>query len=313
LKRIPSLSALQAFEAAATHGSLKEAANQLNITPSAISHQIRRLEKDLNIELFERTKSGVLLTSVGKYYLGSIRSALELINEATQTVSQQKDIQVLNISTLSTLSTLWLIPKLKTFHQKHPNIKINLLDDINISDFSTSDLDAAIRYDFYGRTKWPGLISIPLIEEYIMPVCGAEFLKQHPHIDNLDGLIKSRLLTNYRHPDEWQQWLTSVEADFSPDDLASQIILDTSNMTLTAATNNLGVALGRTPFIDSFLNNKQLIRLNPKIQFRGTRHYLVFPEKTNQNRNFKKFKTWIASTANLVNGEYRQLMGEIFV
>ena len=313
MKHIPSFSALRAFEATAKFGSLKEAADHLNITPSAISHQIRGLEKDLNVELFKRTKTGVYLTSTGEYYLESIQSALEIVRQATQTVSRNKDIEVLKISTLSTLSTLWLIPKLKNFHQQYPNIRINLLDDTDISDFTKSNLDAAIRYDFHGKTKWPGLTSIPLIEEYIVPVCTVKFLQQNPNTMDVSELINNRLLANHRHPDEWQSWLTSVSANFSPKDLTSQVILDTSNMTLSAAKNNLGIALGRTPFVDKFLKNKELIRVTTKIQFRGTRHYLVFPETTRKNKNFSKFEKWITSTAKAVNNQYRQLKGEIFV
>ena len=189
---------------------------------------------------------------------------------------------------------------------------MNLLDDVNLTDFTSSELDAAIRYDFHGKTTWPELTSVALIDEYLMPVCTPNFLQHNPQITEIDKLIKSRLLTNYRHPNEWQSWFSTVGAKFSNHDLTSQMVLDTSSMTLTAAKNNLGIALGRTPFVDEFLFNKELVQIGSKIQFRGTRHYLVFPQKTRKNKNFKIFEKWLVSTAKLVNAQYRQLEGDIF-
>ena len=305
-RNLPSLAALRAFEQAASLGSFKAAAAALNLSTSAVSHQIRALENELGVALFARHPGGVELTSDARQYLKSVRASLDQLQKATESIGGKRSRDLLRISLLSSLSTLWLIPLLDQFNAQYPGIDIELVDDGELADFGNNRVDAAIRYDLKGRGQWRGLVGHPLIDEYVFPVCSPAYLERHPAVVESDWARHHQLLVNSRHPDEWEHWSAVASQDFSLTDHPSYTIMDTSNMTLMAARSGLGVALGRTPFVDEMLRSNQLVRIHPAVQHRGSRHFLVYPPENANRHHLVTFREWLISTGKQCSANYQQ-------
>lgn len=302
MKQLPSYSALRAFESAARLGSFKLAAAELSLTTSAISHQIRLLERELGETLFERHPNGIMLTDAAQHYLPFVRKSFDILDEGTQAIRNRQHSLPLRVSLLSSLSTLWLIPKLEEYRKCYPGNNVELIDSVDLEDFHDNNLDLAIRYDFSSTGRWNDLIVHPLLEETVFPVCSPDFLTQHSGIEGHDWNNNHTLLVNSRHPDEWECW--SQFADFDQTNTRKpntrkpqRIVMDTSNMTLIAARSGLGLALGRTPFVDLFLARGELVQVGSAVQQRGHRHYLVYPEKNASSTSLIQFRDWLLDTA----------------
>src|ERR1700680_2132982 len=150
--RLPSLNGLRAFEAAARHLSFTVAASELNVTQTAISHQIRRLEEELGIRLFIRQNRTLALTSEAKDYLPGVRAAFNDLRLATDRVLRRDNDHVLTVSTLASLAAKWLLTRLFAFQEAHPGIDVRITTSHSLGDFQRDNVDAAIRY---GRGPWP--------------------------------------------------------------------------------------------------------------------------------------------------------------
>ena len=305
-RQLPSLSALKAFEAAARLGSFKLAAETLNLSTSAISHQIRTLETRLGKALFDRHNNGVTLTLAGNAYLKTVRTAFDQLERGTLAIMGNHGGSPLKISLLATLSTLWLIPRLDSFRTENPKTNIEFVDNPEIIDFKSSTFDAAIRYDFSGRQSWGGLIVHPLVEEYLFPVCSPDYLRAYPEVVSLEWNERHTLLLNSRHPDEWVKWGKAVAMSTDLAKHSNSSLLDTSSMTLMAARNGLGIAMARTPFVDQFVDDASLVRVHPKSISRGVRHFLVYPPENANNPDLIRFRDWLINLAAKSNAGYQR-------
>src|SRR5438045_3800320 len=166
--RLPSLNGLRAFEAAARHLSFTQAASELNVTQTAISHQIKRLEEELGIRLFVRQNRALTLTPQAQDYLPGIRAAFNDLRLATDRLLRKDDDRVLTVSTLASLAAKWLLPRLATFQEAHHGIDVRITTSTSLVDFERDNVDAAIRY---GRGQWPGVRSDWLMADELFPVC----------------------------------------------------------------------------------------------------------------------------------------------
>src|SRR5215475_2878240 len=172
--RLPSLNGLRAFEAAARHLSFTQAAAELNVTQTAISHQIRRLEEDLGLRLFIRKNRALALTAKAKDYLPGVRAAFNDLRLATDRLMRKDNDNVLTISTLASLAAKWLLPRLTPFQEAHPGIDVRITTSTSLVDFQRDNVDAAIRY---GRGKWPGVRADWLMADELFPVCSPSLLR----------------------------------------------------------------------------------------------------------------------------------------
>src|ERR1700726_2763794 len=166
--RLPSLNGLRAFEAAARHLSFTVAASELNVTQTAISHQIRRLEEELGIRLFIRKNRALALTPEARDYLPGIRAAFNDLRLATDRLLGHENEHVLTVSTLASLAAKWLLPRLSAFQEAHPGIDVRITTSTSLVDFQSGDVDAAIRY---GRGNWAGLRAAWLTGDQTFPGC----------------------------------------------------------------------------------------------------------------------------------------------
>src|ERR1700733_11760021 len=171
--RLPSLNGLRAFEAAARHLSFTVAASELNVTQTAISHQIRRLEEELGLRLFVRQNRALALTPEAKDYLPGVRAEFKNIKLANDRLLRSENDHVLTFSTLASLAAKWLLPRLSAFQEAHPGIDVRITTSTALVDFKSGDVDAAIRY---GRGHWPGVRADWLTADQLFPVCSPELL-----------------------------------------------------------------------------------------------------------------------------------------
>src|SRR3984893_6053031 len=244
--RLPSLNGLRAFEAAARHLSFTVAASELNVTQTAISHQIRRLEEELGIRLFVRQNRALALTPEARDYLPGVRAAFNDLRLATDRLLRRENDHVLTVSTLASLAAKWLLPRLSAFQEAHPGIDVRITTSTGLVDFKSGDVDAAIRY---GRGHWPGLRADWLMGDELFPVCSPALLTGDKPLRCPQDLAHRTLLhSSGGYDDGWHVWLTAAGL---PPNISKQpgLTFDMIFMTVQAAIDGIGGAMVRTSYV----------------------------------------------------------------
>ncbi|WP_375312430.1 transcriptional regulator GcvA [Bradyrhizobium sp. A5] len=294
--RLPSLNGLRAFEAAARHLSFTLAASELNVTQTAISHQIRRLEEELGIRLFIRQNRALALTPEARDYLPGVRAAFNDLRLATDRLLRKDDDKVLTVSTLASLAAKWLLPRLTDFQEQHPGIDVRITTSTSLVDFQRDNVDAAIRY---GRGQWPGLRADWLMADELFPVCSPSLLRGDKPLRKPEDLRGYPLLhTSNANSDDWRLWLTAAGL---PVDIARQpgITFDMIFMTIQAAIDGIGVAMGRTSYVQDDIAKGRLVVPFKIALPADAGFYLVAPEGRREAPKLTAFRTWmIAATQN---------------
>ncbi|QFI74363.1 transcriptional regulator GcvA [Bradyrhizobium betae] len=294
--RLPSLNGLRAFEAAARHLSFTLAASELNVTQTAISHQIRRLEEELGIRLFIRQNRALALTPEARDYLPGVRAAFNDLRLATDRLLRKDDDKVLTVSTLASLAAKWLLPRLTDFQEQHPGIDVRITTSTSLVDFQRDNVDAAIRY---GRGQWPGLRADWLMADELFPVCSPSLLRGDKPLRKPEDLRGYPLLhTSNANSDDWRLWLTAAGL---PVDIARQpgITFDMIFMTIQAAIDGIGVAMGRTSYVQDDIAKGRLVVPFKIALPADAGFYLVAPEGRREAPKLSAFRAWmIAATQN---------------
>jgi LysR family glycine cleavage system transcriptional activator len=291
--RLPSLNGLRAFEAAARHLSFTQAASELNVTQTAISHQIRRLEEELGIRLFVRKNRALALTPEAREYLPGIRAAFNDLRLATDRLLRKDADNVLTISTLASLAAKWLLPRLSAFQEVHPDIDVRITTSTSLIDFASGDVEAAIRY---GRGHWPGLRAEWLMADEMFPVCSPALLTGKRPLRSAEDLRDQVLLHNTNNGDDWRLWLTAAGL---PPDISKQpgITFDLILMTVQAAIDGMGVAMGRTSYVkDDIAKGRLVVPFNIALPA-DAGFYLVSPEGTPDSPKLRAFRQWLVALA----------------
>lgn len=244
---LPSYNALKAFEVAARHGSFIEAANELCVTPAAISHQIKGLENYLGLKLFERHGRRVSLSSSGRQLLPDLQQGFTQIERAVANQLAKSERHLLTITTNPAFAAKWLLPRLHLFSKKHPDIDVRLEASSSISDFSKEKIDAGIRF---GSGHFPNLEARPLLnanQEVLFPVCSPALLTgEHPLLSLEDlkhhTLLHDETLSAQSLVPDWHVWLASHGLNHMDTDRGLRF--GNPLMAIEAAINGQGVALG---------------------------------------------------------------------
>jgi LysR family glycine cleavage system transcriptional activator len=293
--RLPSLNGLRAFEAAARHLSFTNAAAELNVTQTAISHQIRRLEEELGIRLFVRQNRTLALTPEARDYLPGVRAAFNDLRLATDRVLR-RDNHVLTVSTLASLAAKWLLPRLSAFQEAHPGIDVRITTSTSLVDFKSGDVDAAIRY---GRGHWPGVRADWLTADELFPVCSPALLTGDKALRCPDDLAHWTLLhSSGGYDDDWRLWLTAAGL---PTNISKHpgLTFDLILVTVQAAIDGLGVAMGRTSYVEADIAKGRLVVPFKIALPADAGFYLVSPEARADSPKLSAFRQWlIASVQN---------------
>jgi LysR family glycine cleavage system transcriptional activator len=280
---MPPMQALRAFEAAARTGSLTKAAEALNLTHGAISHQIKALEAMLGVGLIERAGRGIRVTDDGARLAARIRNALADIADALRETSERSNPRQLRVSVTPSFAARWLLPRLGSFMRRHPDVDLDVRASNALVDFQRDDADVAIRYGYGG---WPDVKSEELIRDVFFPVCSPR-LPNLPHTPA--ALARHTLL---RSEDEWwKPWFEAVGLDWPEPDRGP--IFNDSSLMLQAAVDVQGIALARASLIGNDIRNGLLMRLFDIDVAGPRRYYLVYPPRTAESPKLALFRTWL--------------------
>ena len=292
--RLPSLNGLRAFEAAARHLSFTQAASELNVTQTAISHQIKRLEQELGVRLFIRQNRALALTAQASEYLPGVRAAFNDLRLATDRLLRREDDHVLTVSTLASLAAKWLLPRLSAFQEAHPGIEVRISTSPHLVDFDREAVDMAVRY---GHGKWPGLRADWLMADEVFPVCSPALLKGGRPLRCPEDLRDHVLLhTSNANSDDWRLWLTAAGL---PSNLSKQpgITFDLIFMTIQAAIDGIGVAMGRTSYVQDDITKGRLVVPFKIALPADAGFYLVSPQGRRDPPKLAAFREWLVGSA----------------
>jgi DNA-binding transcriptional LysR family regulator len=287
----PPLSCLLAFEAAARRASFSAAAIELHLTPSAVSHQIAKLEELLGVRLFERSARSIALTEAGREYMSRVSGALDAISSATD--NARKGVRnALYVHAAPSFASLWLMPRLADFAQAHPGIALSLSSSVVHSDFASGQVDIDIRY---GVPNWPHLNVQPVFEERIQPMASPAFIERH-RIENPADLLNLPLIQSVVNVVQWGDWFRSRKIAFSSGQFAFRF--DRTSMALDAAVQGLGIALDSSSVAAGHLHQGRLRKVfDERWCLKVHAHFLVCPQRHLQRSEVTNFIEWMREQA----------------
>jgi LysR family glycine cleavage system transcriptional activator len=283
---LPAIAHLTAFEAAARLESFTEAAEELNLTQSAVSRQIRALEETLGATLFQRERKTVRLTHGGEVYAREIRAALNKIAAASLGFRASPLGGSLNLGILPTFGARWLAPRLPQFLDNNPGVTVNLTTRITPFDFILEGLDAAIHF---GATDWPGAGVDLLMGETVVPACSPAFLERHP-ISGPQDLLELPLLHLSSRPDAWERWFEGRGVQIGP---IHGMLIDQFATAAQAAASGLGLALLPEFLIRSELERGELVQaVDGRVESREC-YFLAWPLDRAGYAPLEAFRAWL--------------------
>ena len=287
--RLPPLNSLRLFEAAGRHLSFKQAAAELHVTPSAVSHGIKSLEDWLGVALFARDHRSIALTAAGEAYLPRVQAALEQVARATEAVPGRRPSGRLSISVAPSFGVRWLVPHLPRFNVRHPEIEVSLDTTQRQIDFPRDGIDLAIRM---GRGDWPGVTANCLIAEELVPVCAPALAQSITSPAKLAGQTLLHVVNVTEDWEAWAQLAGLAEADI---DFTAGPRFDNIDMALKAAAGGLGVALGRRPLADSDLAAGRLAMVLGPPRRAATGYWLLAAPESLSRPEVTAFRDWISA------------------
>lgn len=290
--RLPSLSGLRAFALAGRSLSFRAAAARLSVTPTAVSHRIRRLEEELGARLFRRGVRQVALTEAGAALLPDTEAAFARLGQGVGRLRRSERRGVLTVSTVASFAVKWLVPRLGAFQAAHPDIDVRIATTMAAANFTTDGVDVAVRY---GRGRWPGLSAVKLMAEEWLPVCAPELARGGRPLRDPADLAAHTALHVSIYADEWRLWLTM--AGFAHVTPARNLTFDDSATLVQAAVAGLGVALGRRAYTEADLAAGRLIAPFDIHLPQDTAFYVVAPEDGAEAPKVTAFRDWILAEA----------------
>jgi LysR family transcriptional regulator, glycine cleavage system transcriptional activator len=290
MRRLPPLNALRAFEAVARQGTLTRAADELHVTPTAVSKHLKNLEDTLNIALFERDGGLLALTPQGKKYARTLGRAFEMIAESTDLLCAASTRSQVTLRAYTTLLVRWLIPRIPAFQRQHPEVELRLTTAFDAVDFERDNVDLGVRY---GNGHWPGLQATLLFNDELVAVGNTAMRNRFAEQPVAEALASATLLVHTLHLDDWPDWLEEAGlGDFIP---SSRIPLDDMSLIYQSALDGLGVGMVQRRYLADDLTEGRLHLLSPVVLRRDRGFYLVYRPETALNPAVQSLITWIES------------------
>lgn len=287
-KKIPPLNALRSFEAAARHCSFRLAAEELCVSHSAVSHQVKLLERYLGMDLFVRKARAVELTRSGRQYYPILREAFEKISDGTEKLLAPLRPEVLTVQLYSTFAIRWMIPRLSDFQKTEPGVSVRLTMSQRDVDFDQEEVDACIRV---GRSPAVDLDQQHLFSNELFPVCSPKTLSELK-LESPSDLSKAPILQVYPSEGDWSIWLEENEVDGVLPNAGLQF--DSYDHALSAALQGIGVALAMQPFVSRELSAGLLVEPFPEQRVANpNKWYFVTRKEKAQQPKIKKFRDWL--------------------
>ena len=297
VERLPPLNALRTFEAAARHLSFVEAADELCVSPAAVSHQIRMLEDHLGTALFHRSSRSLSLTEAGATLVPEVREAFARLNNATRELRRREFAGPLTVGVPPSFAGKWLIPRLPRFRERCPEIEVRVASASDLVDFGRNDVDVAIRY---GKGKYPGLRSELLMATEHFPVCSPSLAAGDPPLRTPDDLrhfvlLHDEIPAGLPALPNWDTWLRAAGAKGV--DTRSGPRFNNSFLTLEMAIAGNGVALALSALVSADLEDGRLVRpfalgLPSEFSF-----FVLYPPTSLEKPKIKMFRAWLHEEA----------------
>ncbi len=293
-ERLPPLNSLRAFNAAARHMSFQNAAEELFVTPAALSYQIRQLEDHLGVKLFNRLNRAVELTEMGKLIAPGIREGFVKLSSSIQQLQRRKSNKVLVISAGPAITSKWLAPRLYRFVSQHPDIDARVSSNVKMVDLEHDDVDAVIRF---GMGNYENCRSEKLFDEYMTPMCSPALLNGENPIRTPEDLKNHTLIFDDTHFGffelaDWPSWFKEAGYPGAEAD-AHKLQFNVADHALDAAIASAGVVLGRNALAQGELAAGRLVEpfdLKIKADFS---FYLVYLESRADDPNIRAFRNWL--------------------
>jgi LysR family glycine cleavage system transcriptional activator len=292
--RLPPLNALRAFEAAGRHVSFTRAAEELRVTPGAISRQIKLLEDFLGVALFERRNRELRISDAGRAYAVSLNGIFEQMHGATSRVLSTKRERSLNVHCAMTFTLRWLMPRLPLFHKLYPKREIRLttaLAPVPGHLLNTGDFDVTIQL---GRGDWEGLVAHRLAGGELVPVCSPALLAAGA-IKRPNDLARHVLLHSLARPDDWRDWLDAAGGDMV--DPTRGLRFESSSLAYQAAIDGMGVAIGQMALVIDDLEAGRLVQAADLVFQTGNAYYVTYVESAARHTQLVEFRDWIIAEA----------------
>ena len=290
-RRLPSLNALKAFEAAARHESFTKAAAELHVTQGAVSHQVKGLEDALGLKLFRRERQRLAITEAGRAYLEVVRDAFDRLAAGTERLLDRESRGVLTVTTSPNFAAKWLVHRLGGFAAAYPGIDLRVSASLHHVDFAREDIDLAVRH---GDGTWPGLAVTRLCEEELFPVCSPRLLEGGDGVSSPADLGRLTVL----HLDDRRDWRKWLQAAGVPElDIDRGPVFNQASMAIDAAVDGQGVALARTALAAHDLLTGRLVRpfaLALKVPYA---YWIVCPKATAARPKIATFRDWLLAEA----------------
>lgn len=287
-RRLPQLNALKAFEAAARQESFTRAAVELCVTQGAVSHQVKALETELGLKLFNRERQRLIITSAGREYLAVVRDALDRIAMGTERLLGRQSSGVLTVSTSPDFAAKWLVHRLGRFAEAHPGIDLRVSATMHHVDFAREDIDIAVRH---GDGHWPGLHVARLCTENLFAVCSPEIASR---LSRPADVLKFPLL-HLDDSEAWPAWFDA--AGLSMADAIQGPVMNRASMLIDAAVDGQGVALARTALAAWDLINRRLTRPFGLSLPLSKSYWIVCPKATANLAKLVTFREWLVAEA----------------
>jgi DNA-binding transcriptional LysR family regulator len=295
---LPALDLLVGFEAAARHLSFTKAGEELFLTQSAVSRQIKELEDQLGVELFQRRHRALALTDAGKSFYASAAQVLTTMRAATDRLRAQAGKKGLSVTTTHSFAALWLIPRLAGFTRSHPGIDVRIMADTRVQDLDRDGLDLAVRH---GPASLAGSNAVRLMGERVFPVCSPKLVKDKSKPLREPQDLRNHCLLQYddpegRHP--WLHWKTWLEveriADLRP---AGTLSFSGYEQIIPAALAGHGVGLGRTPLVKDLLASGELVAPFKSSADPARAYYAVVSKSAEGRPEVSEFVSWLKQEA----------------
>lgn len=291
----PTLASLRFFEAVARLLSFKRAALELNITQGAVSQQIKHLERVLGCSLFHRLPRHIVLTEEGSRFAVAVSQALDDICVAADAISSAsaRDIRV---RVGPSLALRWLVPRLGDFYARHPNIKLTIMAGYGYFDPSRREFDIAIDTAVDQLSAMPSEL---LMDEYLVPVCSPEYLESHAFLKEPADLANCVLLHDSHawagadRDAEWRHWLSETGA--AQVDTCGGQFYTLSYMSIEAALNHQGVALGRAALLGDLLDTGRLVAPIRRPVKSRVKYWVIWPPDSEDRQDLATFREWLRS------------------
>ncbi len=298
-RRLPPLNGLRTFEAAARHLSFTKAAEELHVTPAAVSQQVKTLEDYFDVRLFRRLTRALRLTDAGQAVLPVLQEGFDRLEEVNRVLRNRQDERILTVSVAPSFGAKWLVPRLDRFHRAYPGYDVRIDATDRRADFGEDNVDIALRY---GRGTYSGLRSERLLAEFTLPVCSPALVDgQHPLRAPRDlrhhTLLHMQWATEKEAAPNWRMWLRAAGIDDLDTARGPRFSMD--DMAVEAAIAGQGVALAPSALVADALAEGRLVRPFPDAVNQATQfcYYVVYPESYLRRPKVAAFRDWVMNEA----------------